>query len=72
MKEDAILQEMMDATVSSGLFEGSCKFVGAQDSEPSAGSSNAATREALQWHPKYASFTKFIESGAEDIFQSLP
>ncbi len=63
---------MMDATVASGLFEGSCKFVGSQESEPSGGSSNAATQEALHWSPKYASFKEFIDSGAQDIFETLP
>lgn len=72
MNESAIVQEMMDTTVSSGLFEGSCEFVGQQDSEPSGGSSNLATQEALQWSPKYTSFRDFIQSGAQDIFQSLP
>ena len=62
----------MDATVASGAFEGSCRFTGQAEPHSGPGAANAATRETLQWSPKYSSFQEFMQRGAKDVFQTIP
>lgn len=64
-------QEMMDATVESGKFEGWCKFTGPAEPSAAPGSSNESTRALLDWSPKHASFRSFMQGGATDVYLEL-
>jgi len=67
------LQEMMDATLSSGRYTGTCTFtapVGGDGDGEGKRVDNAATRERLGWTPRHKSFQAFMEMGAIDAFAS--
>jgi hypothetical protein len=51
----------MAATVATGAFEGSYKFTGQEGPGKGKRMSNAATRQQLQWEPKYASYVQFMQ-----------
>mmetsp|Transcript_36403 Transcript_36403/g.102832 ORF Transcript_36403/g.102832 Transcript_36403/m.102832 type:complete len:364 (-) Transcript_36403:68-1159(-) len=60
-------QDMMDAVIATGKYEGSCTFTG----EPGAqgkNMSNEKSRQELQWEPKYSSFSAFMAAGATDFY----
>ncbi|KAK9802050.1 hypothetical protein WJX73_006937 [Symbiochloris irregularis] len=63
-------QTMIDATVASGCYEGSAELVGPEGGSKGKQLSNAATREALGWEPKYSSFEAFMSQGAQDFYKS--
>ena len=54
------LQDMMAATLASGAFQGSCTFTGVEGPVKGKRMSNAATRQQLQWAPKYGSYVDFM------------
>ncbi|KAI3433574.1 hypothetical protein D9Q98_003385 [Chlorella vulgaris] len=54
-------EDMMAATVATGAFEGSYKFTGQEGPGKGKRMSNAATRQQLQWEPKYASYVQFMQ-----------
>lgn len=60
-------ENMMDATLSSGKYRGTCKFVGEEGKTKGKLASNSATRSELGWQPKYSSFKSFMEEGALDF-----
>lgn len=62
------IQEMMDATLASGAFLGNVEFTGAEGSNRGKVLDCSATRQALQWQPKYSSFQSFMEAGAKDWY----
>lgn len=62
---------MMDATLASGAFQGSVTFTGPSEQSAAPGSSNADTRKALDWRPKYPSYTEFMAAGATDFYTSF-
>jgi hypothetical protein len=60
---------MMDACISSGVFEGEVAFTGASDpSNKGKRVDNTATRQRLLWQPEYESFKAFLEQGGEDFY----
>lgn len=61
---------MVDATVASGCYEGSAELTGPEGGSKGKQLSNTATREALQWQPKYTSFEAFMSQGAQDFYKS--
>lgn len=59
----------MAATLASGAFQGAVKFTGAEGRVKGKRMSNAATRAALQWEPRYPSYDSFMrESKARDWY----
>ena len=58
----------MDATLSSGKFSGTVKFIAPAEEKQAPSSSNPETRRLLDWAPKYSSFAKFMRSGAADFY----
>jgi hypothetical protein len=56
-----LLQDMMAATLATGAFEGSVQFTGSEGPVTGKRMSNGATRAQLQWQPKYASYTEFMQ-----------
>merc|ERR1711963_1258812 len=61
-------QDMMDATVATGKYEGGCVFTGQEGDDKGKRVSNLKTKAALGWEPKYKSFVSFMEAGAEDSY----
>ena len=67
-----VSQEMMDAVLQSGVFEGKVTFTGPAEPKPAPASCNKATQNALDWRPKYPSFKAFMAAGAQDFYSSSP
>ena len=62
-------QDMMDAVIATGNFEGSCVFTGEEGKDKGKRVSNAKTRAELGWAPKYSSFAAFMkETGGSDFY----
>ena len=60
---------MMEACISSGVFSGEFRFTGAEgDGGRGKRVTNAATRSALGWRPKYPSFAAFMAGGGKDFY----
>ena len=61
-------REMMDVATSSGVYEGQVKFTG----EGGGGKTvnNSATRQRLQWQPKFDSFKAFVQNAEGKDFYS--
>ncbi len=62
------VQEMMDATIASGAYEGGVEFTGSEGSNKGKRLNASNTRDALQWAPQYSSFQAFMASGAKDWY----
>ncbi len=67
-----VMQEMIDACLTSGKFSGSVDFTGQETSKKGKMMSNCQTREALDWQPKYSSFEEFMAAGANDFYNTSP
>lgn len=67
-----VMQEMVDACLTSGKFSGSVDFTGHETSKKGKMMSNCQTREALDWQPKYSSFEDFMAAGANDFYNTSP
>lgn len=63
-------QEMMDAVEASGAYAGTVEFTGAPGASSGKRMDNSATRRALGWAPRYASFGDFVAAGARDFYTS--
>ncbi|EIE19832.1 hypothetical protein COCSUDRAFT_19021 [Coccomyxa subellipsoidea C-169] len=61
-------QEMMDATIASGAYEGSVEFTGNESSNKGKLLNASTTRGALQWTPRYSSYQAFMAAGAKDWY----
>ncbi|KAK9814534.1 hypothetical protein WJX72_007487 [[Myrmecia] bisecta] len=61
-------QDMMNATLASGVFNGEVTFTGEEGPSKGKLMGNCRTREALHWRPKYPSFEDFMLSGAQDVY----
>ncbi len=61
---------MMDAAEACGAFEGAAEFTGAPGRSRGKRLDNAATRAALGWAPRYASFADFAAAGARDWYSA--
>ncbi|KAK9902760.1 hypothetical protein WJX75_005123 [Coccomyxa subellipsoidea] len=61
-------QEMMDATIASGAYEGAVEFTGSENSVKGKLLNNSATRGDLQWSPRYSSYQAFMAAGARDWY----
>lgn len=66
----AFQQEMMNAVEASGAYEGAVEFTGAPGASSGKRMDNSATRNALGWAPRYASFGEFAAAGARDFYSS--
>ena len=67
------LQEMMDATLASGAYEGRCSLTGAPGGGQPLGKLNVDcswTREQTGWAPKHGSYAEFMAAGALDSFSA--
>ncbi len=63
------LQEMMDATLASGCYEGSVEFQGSEaSSKVGKRLDNWATRAQLGWAPEWPSYQAFMAAGARDWY----
>ncbi|BDA51136.1 hypothetical protein COCOBI_18-0110 [Coccomyxa sp. Obi] len=61
-------QEMMDATLASGAYEGAIEFTGSESAVKGKRLNASATRGALQWSPRYSSYQAFMAAGAKDWY----
>ncbi len=66
-----LMQAMMEAVMASKRFQGTVEFTGQQGLNVGKLMSNDATRRLLDWEPKYQSYAKFIQDGAEDMYSQL-
>ena len=64
------MQAMMDATLSSGCYEGAAELTGPPGGSKGKQLSNVETRKALSWSPRYPSFEGFMQQGAQDFYKS--
>ena len=62
----------MDATVASGAYSGAVEFKGQEDAKKGKILNNMATKEALNWQPKYMSYKDFMAAGAKDWYTENP
>ena len=67
-----MLQDMMDATIASGAYSGAVEFTGQKDDKTGKILNNAATRNSLNWQPKYKSYKDFMAAGARDWYSENP
>ena len=58
----------MDATLASGKYQGSVTFSGAESSGKGKLLDCAASRAALGWQPRHASYQAFMQQGAVDVY----
>ena len=58
----------MDATIASGAYSGAVEFIGQKDARIGKVLDNAATRNTLNWKPKYMSYKDFMAAGAMDWY----
>ncbi|KAK9843920.1 hypothetical protein WJX84_007120 [Apatococcus fuscideae] len=63
-------QAMMDAVKATGRYDGDVQFTGQQSKNVGKRMSNLATRELVGWQPNYASYSKFMQDGAEDFYST--
>lgn len=59
---------MMDATLASGAYDGAVEFTGSDSAVKGKRLYATATREALQWSPRYSSYQAFMAAGAKDWY----
>ena len=62
----------MEATLASGAYSGDVKFTGQEDAKKGKILNNAATREIVDWQPKYESYKDFMAAGAKDWYTENP
>ena len=62
----------MEATIASGAYSGAVEFTGQKDAKMGKILNNAATRDALNWQPKYRSYKDFMAAGAKDWYTENP
>lgn len=63
-----LLQAMMEAVKATGRYEGQVEFTGQRSSNVGKLMSNHVTRQLVGWQPKYPSYSKFMQDGAEDFY----
>lgn len=65
-----LTQDMMDACISSGVFQGEVKFTGSDASGLGKQVNNSKTLARLNWQPKYSSFKEFMSAGGKDFYNT--
>lgn len=65
-----MLQAMMEAVKATARYEGEVQFTGQQNKNVGKLMSNDATRQVVGWQPKYASYSRFMQDGADDFYST--
>ncbi len=65
-----LLQDMMEACTSSGVFQGEVNFTGSEASGLGKQVNNSKTLARLGWQPKYSSFKEFMMAGGKDFYNT--
>lgn len=66
--EPLTFRQMMDSIESSGVLSGHVEFTGTEGPVKGKCMTNEATKQQLQWNPKYKSFKEFFLSGGKDWY----